>query len=101
MLPEDEARILLPEARRILGVSAGTIIRWCDRGVVIAGGKRIKLEAERIGARWRTSVEAVHRFKAACNPGDDAAKPAHAVATPSEIKRRDAAAMKELRKLGV
>ena len=48
-------------------LNASTILRWIILGCLSIGGRRIKLEAVRLGSRWVTSNEAIARFTAALN----------------------------------
>ena len=56
---------LLPLADALVAASvpvhAGTAARW-----ITAGCRGVRLEAQRIGARWFTTPAAVERFVAAC-----------------------------------
>lgn len=40
-----------------------TIFRWVTKGVKAPDGSRVKLEAEYLGSRLITSIEAVERFQ--------------------------------------
>jgi hypothetical protein len=57
----------LAAAARIAGVSAETAWRWLSHGVRRPDGQRVRLEAARVGCRWRTSRAAVERFLRAIN----------------------------------
>ena len=43
-------------------VHPATIHRWIMAGISGPGGRRIHLEAVRVGSRWLTSREAIQRF---------------------------------------
>lgn len=58
-----ETIITLEDAAKRLVVSRFTVSRW-----VTNGSRGIKLEAIRVGGRWRTSVEALQRFAEAQTP---------------------------------
>jgi len=51
-----------PSARGTGRVHPQTVVRWIRRGVKVAGGRSVKLEAVRVGHRWMTSEAAVKRF---------------------------------------
>lgn len=62
MAPETPAQL----ATRV-GVHLSTVRRWLTVGVV-AGRKRVRLPATRVGRRWRITAEAWEAFTASCNP---------------------------------
>ena len=65
-----------------------TINRWIRTGVRV-GGKRVKLDAIRLGGKWITSEEAFERFQAALTTrAGGAVAP---VQSPAQRKRRTAA----------
>jgi Protein of unknown function (DUF1580) len=71
----NETPIGLPQAARRLPpfragrpVSPATVWRWVVEGVKLLDGRRVRLEALRLGGRWITSVEALARFAAAQTP---------------------------------
>lgn len=109
----DETLLTLAEAaKRVPGIRPGkcahwrTLLRWSVTGVRV-GGRVIRLEAAVATRRTVTSREAVDRFLGAV----DAARSAGCVGrvpeappvveTPAQKRRRDEAAMAELRRLGV
>lgn len=53
--------ISLPEVARRASVSPETAWRWATRGVS-RGGRTVRLEAARVGCRWRTTEAAFARF---------------------------------------
>ena len=42
-------------------VNPSTVWRWVKKGVRLPDGRRLKLEAIRLGGRWWTSLEAIER----------------------------------------
>jgi hypothetical protein len=62
-------------AATMLRTSYPTVVRWITAGLPV-GGRKVKLEAVRVGVRWATSVEAVHRFLEAINQPDTPVTPA-------------------------
>jgi hypothetical protein len=68
---EPEKPIGLREAALIARVGhSGTIARWILKGVRGPNGEQIKLEGERVGGQWRTTAEAIARFKERLQPPD-------------------------------
>jgi hypothetical protein len=68
-LPLRDVASLLPPGRRGRPVTQGCVMRWILRGVKGPGGRRVRLEAVRLGGRWLTSLEALERFALAQTPG--------------------------------
>lgn len=69
-----ETLLTLEQAGERLLVSKATLYRW-----ITVGTKGIKLEAARVGGRWRTSEEALQRFSDCLTPKEE---PNHASAMP-------------------
>lgn len=76
------------------GVEKGTVINWIRRGVKIAG-QRVKLDALRIGSRYRITPAALDEFLRQCSPSaqavDDERERQNAVAArqaSERVKRR-------------
>lgn len=61
----------MPSSRGGRPVVPQTIGRWISSGVAAPDGRRVRLEARRLGGRWVTSREALERFMAALTPGLD------------------------------
>ena len=78
-----------PPYRGTQPVNPSTIWRWITEGIKLASGRRLRLEAIRLGGRWLTSVQAVQRFMQAQTPQFADEPPAP---TPSAKKRRQSAA---------
>lgn len=76
-----------------------TVTRWCKTGVPVAGGRRVRLEAVRVGAKLLTSAAAYARFVTAQTPAPDAAD--SAPRTPTQRQRASQAADAELAELGL
>jgi hypothetical protein len=53
---------LLPDSRNGRGLHPATLTRWCTIGVKDRSGRRVKLEAVKVGQAWQTSRQAVARF---------------------------------------
>jgi len=53
-------------------LNPSTILRWITDGAVALSGRRVKLEAVRVGGRWLTSKPALERFSAALSDSDRA-----------------------------
>jgi hypothetical protein len=69
----NEEILSLQQAADLARVSFPSIWRWALRGLPGPMGKKIRLRAARLGARWITSVEALHEFQEACSPDLDTA----------------------------
>jgi hypothetical protein len=63
-----EDRIGTAAAGRLVGADQATITRWCQQGVRLPDGSRLKLEYLRVGGRLLTSRQAITRFLAAQQP---------------------------------
>lgn len=83
----------IPGHRGADRINASTVFRWITRGVKTPGGV-IRLEADRVGNGWRTSLEAIARFtakltEAALPTSEPAAAPAPRRATNTATKQLD------------
>ncbi len=95
----DQAAKLLPPNRNGRPVSLSCIFRWITDGVSTPSGK-VRLEGERVGRRWLTSVEAVQRFAAAQTPNLNVNVPP--APRPTSARQRAAErANRELERLGI
>jgi Protein of unknown function (DUF1580) len=97
LLSLHDAAQLLPSSRVGKRVNFSTIWRWALRGVRATDGRRVKLEAARVGGRWLTSREALERFASALTPTNDA----EPIRTPTARKKGNAVAKKKLEKMGI
>jgi hypothetical protein len=52
----------LPPGRNGRPTHPATLVRWIVQGARAADGRRVHLEAVRLGARWVTSAAALQRF---------------------------------------
>jgi hypothetical protein len=93
-----EAASRLPSFRRGRPVTASCVLRWVLDGVKTPGGKKVRLEAVRVGRRWLTSLEAMDRFAAAQTPG---LEPEPVPRSPAARRRAHERAERELEKLGI
>lgn len=75
-----------------------TLWRWVLRGCLAIDGRRVRLEAVRLGGRWLTSREALQRFSDALSH-DQADEPK--TRTPTGRKRDISTARKKLEKMGI
>jgi hypothetical protein len=57
-----EAAKILPSFRSGRPVSFACVWRWVQKGCRATNGRKVKLEALRLGSRWITSREALQRF---------------------------------------
>lgn len=92
---------LFPGHRGGPAVDPSTVFRWVTKGTT-AGGRKVKLEAVRAGARWLTSRDAIARFVAALT---DAAAPvakttAPVIRTPATRRRTAEKAAAALEAMG-
>jgi hypothetical protein len=64
-----ERQLLTPLLERALGhrPSPPTIWRWCNRGIKVSG-RRVKLDAQKIGGKFYATPDAVEQFINAQNP---------------------------------
>ena len=67
----------------MLGVTGQSVWRWIHSGVRAVNGKRVYLEAQRIGGRWRISAEAWESFNRAINR-----RPAESGTMDDRLRRR-------------
>jgi hypothetical protein len=95
-----QACALLPRGRNGAKPHLSTLIRWITRGAPGPDGRRVKLAAVRIGAKWITSRAALQEFATALTPLlDNEESP-----LPVTVKRRSKAnerTARTLEKLGI
>ena len=91
---------LFPPTRQGRPISLSAIFRWISDGIKGPDGKRIRLEAARVGGRWLTSVAALERFAQAQTP-QFSDEPATRIRTPNQRLRESQAAALELEKDGI
>jgi hypothetical protein len=94
-----EAGRSLPAGRRGRPVHASCIFRWIMQGSTAPDGRRVRLEAIRLGGRWLTSREALSRFAEALTPqfDDEPIMPR----SQTQRQRASAQARRELEAAGV
>lgn len=93
-----EASAMLPRLRGGKPVHVATLSRWITTGVRSLDGRRVHLEAARVGVAWVTSPEALDRFARRLTPTQTDGRPAPSVAARKrELERID----RELDQLGV
>lgn len=95
-----EAAKMLPPGRNGRPVHFSAVLRWILQGTKGLDGRRVHLEAVRLGGRWITSHEALQRFADALTPrlDDDAAPRSRTVGQRAKAAERAAA---ELAAMGV
>jgi hypothetical protein len=96
----NEETIRLEEAAGIARSHFSTVYRWVLRGVPGPDGRRIKLEATRLGRAWVTSRQALARFAAALTPKLDD-EPLAMPRSPQARRKASERAAKQLAKVGV
>ena len=91
---------MVPPARSGKRCHLSTVLRWILKGSKAPDGSMVKLEAARLGGRWLTSREALHRFSERLTPRlDGEAQPAPS--GPAKQHRASDRAAAELDKLGL
>jgi hypothetical protein len=63
-----ESPISFEVAAQVVNAHFTTVFRWASLGSKDPSGKRVKLEAIRLGGRWVTSRESLRRFSEALTP---------------------------------
>jgi hypothetical protein len=96
-----EACRLIPPARGGRHCHISTPLRWITRGVVTTDGRRVRLRASRLGARWLTSREAIADFMAALTPQSEMSDQSQAPRTPGKRLREAERAAERLEALGI
>lgn len=91
-----EAAARLPGARRAVRLHPATLTRWILKGSRALDGRRVTLEAVRLGSRWLTSEAALGRFTEALGARADSTT----VRSPAARNRASEAAAKRLIEMG-
>lgn len=92
-----QAAVKLPGHRGAKRLHPATLTRWILTGVRGVDGRRVKLEAVRVGCRWLTSEAALQRFADALgSPPADGPPPR----TPTARQKASERAAAELRATG-
>jgi hypothetical protein len=95
-----QAARLLPPSRRGRPATLSCLLRWVLDGVRTPDGRRVRLEAVRLGGRWLTSREALQRFAEAQTPAlDSDIGPTYR--TPAARQRASERAAAELERVGI
>jgi hypothetical protein len=89
----------VPPARSGKVTHLSTILRWIRQGAPGPDGKRVKLEAIRLGGRWMTSREALQRFGERLTP--ELRKAPNNGRPPATRERASKRAERQLEKLGI
>jgi hypothetical protein len=89
-----------PSTRRGRPVTLGCLLRWVLEGARTADGRRVRLEAARVGGRWLTTAGAITRFVAAQTPDLDAPAAAPSPRSAGLRRRAAEAAGRELERAG-
>src|SRR5262245_35860784 len=93
-----QAARVIPPGRGGVPTHPATLARWILAGAAAPDGRRVRLEAVRLGGRWVTSEEALARFAQALTAGVD---PASAGRPPSAGLREAERAGRELEGRGL
>jgi hypothetical protein len=93
---------LFPAHRGEGTVDPSTVFRWVTKGTKTADGRKVKLEAVRVGGRWLTSRAAVGRFVAALTVAADptVATPPQSTRAPTARQKASERAARELERMG-
>ena len=91
-----EAATRFPGARRAARLHPATRTRWILKGSRAWDGRRVMLEAVRLGSRWLTSEAALARFAAALGARSDHTPPR----APAARTRASEAAARRLIDMG-
>ena len=95
-----EAAAVFPGRQPGKKLAFSTVWRWALKGIRAATGETVRLEAARLGARWVTSKEAIHRFSAALTPSIGGAEPLP-TRTPTARQRAADRAAERLEAAGI
>jgi hypothetical protein len=96
-----EVGCYLPTGRNGKQLSLSAALRWVLQGVKLPDGRRLHLEAIRVGGKWVTSVEALERFALAQTPRLDCHTEQAPARTARQRQRAADRAAKELERLGI
>jgi hypothetical protein len=78
---------IVPSGRSSGRRSPTTIWRWIRQGALTPDGRRVYLQALKVGSQWVTSLQAMERFFQELTPRPDSTMPGH-VSTGAERTRR-------------
>jgi hypothetical protein len=92
-----EAAGRFPGHRGANRLHPATLTRWILKGVNALDGRRVRLEAVRLGARWLTSEAALQRFADALSSPPDSSAPSR---SPTARHKASDRADAELRAMG-
>jgi hypothetical protein len=95
-----EACRVLPRGRNGSRPHLSTVLRWILQGAPAPDGRRVKLAACRVGAKWITSRAALREFSAALTPRSDG-ESAPLPRTPCQGTRASERAAKALERAGI
>jgi hypothetical protein len=104
MLSEEGYISLVQAATRFPGhrgadrLHPATLTRWILKGARALDGRRVKLEADRVGSRWLTSEPALRRFSDALGAAGDTTP--DTPRTPTARQKASARAADQLRAMG-
>jgi hypothetical protein len=89
----------VPRTRQDKPVTLGCLFRWLTTGIIGPDGRRVYLEAARLGGRWVTSPAAIRRFVAAQTPADRGAPVA--LASPTVLRHSPSKRLNAAERAGV
>jgi hypothetical protein len=82
------------------GIHSATLHRWIMKGVKVPSGKRIRLEAARLGGKWVSTRAALRRFILAQNPDLPDGQP-RPIRSAGKRRRASERAAEQLSKIGI
>ena len=94
----NEVGRMFKDSEKPEGYGYNSLFRWVVHGAKTFDGRRVRLEAIRLGMRWQTSRAAVERFIAARSNFPESDEEAR---SPAERKRASDHAARELEAMGV
>jgi hypothetical protein len=99
-MPLSQLAQRVPRVRLGKPVSLSCVLRWVLDGAKVQGqnGRRVKLEAVRLGGKWISTPGALRRFILAQTPGD---QPPPTMRTAGQRTRATEKATRELEQAGI
>jgi hypothetical protein len=90
-----QAAKLFPPARQEKPIGPNAVWHWVNRGVRLADGRTVRLEAIQVAGRWLTSKQAISRFIMAQQPGETVHSKVPQFFTEVNAVQRNAQAIEE------
>jgi hypothetical protein len=96
-----EACALLPRGRNGSKPHLSTLVRWIQHGAPARDGRRVRLSAVRIGAKWVTSRSALREFVESLTPRLSSDASQMLPSTPRQRQRASERAARKLEEVGI